>query len=49
MMFFFTEIVLMEWKLVLLCSSRVVSSLVNVARCTLKKSHKHHTGFSELS
>jgi hypothetical protein len=53
MVFLLAEMVLMEWKLVLLCPSRVASS-VNVARCMLKKSNilietlKHHTGFSEL-
>jgi cyclin B len=54
MVFFFSELALMEYGMVSLCPSLVAASAVYAARCTLNKSPiwtetlKHHTGFNEL-
>ncbi|XP_077218618.1 G2/mitotic-specific cyclin S13-7-like isoform X2 [Tasmannia lanceolata] len=54
MVFFFAELALMDYSMIMNCPSMVAASAVYVAHCTLKKSPlwnqtlKHHTGFSEL-
>ncbi|XP_010938836.1 G2/mitotic-specific cyclin S13-7 isoform X1 [Elaeis guineensis] len=53
MTFFFAELGLMEYSMIMYCPSLIAASAVYVARCTLKKTPfwsetlKHHTGFSE--
>ncbi|XP_077240149.1 G2/mitotic-specific cyclin S13-7-like isoform X2 [Tasmannia lanceolata] len=53
MCFFFAELALMQYSMIMYCPSMIAASSVYTARCTLKKSPlwsetlKHHTGFSE--
>nr|CAD1817288.1 unnamed protein product [Ananas comosus var. bracteatus] len=53
MVFFFAELGLMQYAMIMYCPSMVAASAVYAARCTLRKSPlwtetlKHHTGFSE--
>lgn len=53
MVFFFAELGLMQYSMIMYCPSMVAASAVYAARCTLRKSPlwtetlKHHTGFSE--
>ncbi|XP_073104895.1 G2/mitotic-specific cyclin S13-7-like isoform X2 [Elaeis guineensis] len=52
--FFFAELGLMHYSMIMYCPSLIAASAVYAARCTLKKTPfwsetlKHHTGFSEL-
>ena len=54
MVFFFAELALMQYSLVLSKPSMVAAAAVYAARLTLKKTPlwtdtlKHHTGFTEL-
>ncbi|TVU19994.1 hypothetical protein EJB05_36180 [Eragrostis curvula] len=53
MVFYFSELALLEYSTVTLCPSFIAASAVYAARCTLKRSSlwtdtlKHHTGFDE--
>ncbi|KAG1365493.1 G2/mitotic-specific cyclin S13-7 [Cocos nucifera] len=53
MVFFFAELALMQYSMIMFCPSMVAASAVYAARCTLKKSPlwtetlRRHTGFSE--
>ncbi|KAJ8461177.1 hypothetical protein OPV22_034103 [Ensete ventricosum] len=53
MVFFFAELAMMHYSMIMFCPSMVAAAAVHAARCTLKKSPlwtatlKHHTGFSE--
>ncbi|XP_038980658.1 cyclin-B1-1-like isoform X2 [Phoenix dactylifera] len=53
MVFFFAELGLMQYSMIMFCPSMVAASAVYAARCTLKKSPlwtetlRHYTGFSE--
>ncbi|KAG0502876.1 hypothetical protein HPP92_002948 [Vanilla planifolia] len=53
MAFFFSELALMHYSMLIYCPSMVAASAVYAARCTLKKSPmwnktlEYHTGFSE--
>lgn len=53
MVFFFAELAMMHYSMIMFCPSMVAAAAVHAARCTLKKiplwtaTLKHHTGFSE--
>ncbi|XP_065015705.1 G2/mitotic-specific cyclin S13-7-like [Musa acuminata AAA Group] len=53
MVFFFAELAMMHYSMIMFCPSMVAAAAVHAARCTLRKSPlwtatlKHHTGFSE--
>ncbi|XP_038988232.1 G2/mitotic-specific cyclin S13-7-like isoform X2 [Phoenix dactylifera] len=53
MVFFFSELALMQYSMIMFCPSMVAASAVYAARCTLNKSPlwtetlRRHTGFSE--
>lgn len=54
MVFFFAELALVQYSMIMYCPSMIAASAVYAAQCTLKKSPplwsetlRHHTGFSE--